>query len=147
MPGTLSGTEQQMLSIGHALMIRPKRLLLDEPSMGLAPVMAQKIFEVIRAVAVEGMIILLIEQNTRLALKNSQLGYVMKGGEITLAGVSGLAQRFQGACCLSGRVSQAASQPASRFPADVRYFVVDRRDSLIGKTRYKRDTRKIIVCP
>jgi branched-chain amino acid transport system ATP-binding protein len=82
--GTLSGGEQQMLAIGRALMSRPKLLLLDEPSMGLAPIMVQKIFEVIRAVAAEGMTILLIEQNAKLALETSQRGYVMESGEITL---------------------------------------------------------------
>ena len=86
--GTLSGGEQQMLAIGRALMSRPKLLLLDEPSMGLAPIMVQKIFEVIRAVAAEGMTILLIEQNARLALQTSQRGYVMESGEVTLTGES-----------------------------------------------------------
>lgn len=84
--GTLSGGEQQMLAIGRALMSRPKMLLLDEPSMGLAPIMVQKIFEVIRLVASEGMTILLIEQNAKLALESSQRGYVMESGEITLTG-------------------------------------------------------------
>ena len=86
--GTLSGGEQQMLAIGRALMSRPKMLLLDEPSMGLAPIMVQKIFEVIRIVASEGMTILLIEQNAKLALESSQRGYVMESGEITLTGES-----------------------------------------------------------
>jgi branched-chain amino acid transport system ATP-binding protein len=86
--GTLSGGEQQMLAISRALMARPKLLLLDEPSMGLAPLMVQKIFEVIRDVAAGGMTILLIEQNARLALQVSQRGYVMDGGLITLAGES-----------------------------------------------------------
>ena len=84
--GTLSGGEQQMLAIGRALMSRPRLLLLDEPSMGLAPLMVNKIFEVIRTVAVQGMTILLIEQNARLALQTSQRGYVMESGEITLSG-------------------------------------------------------------
>ena len=84
--GTLSGGEQQMLAIGRALMSRPKLLLLDEPSMGLAPIMVQKIFEVIRAVAADGMTILLVEQNARLALQASQRGYVMESGEIMLHG-------------------------------------------------------------
>lgn len=86
--GTLSGGEQQMLAIGRALMGRPKMLLLDEPSMGLAPIMVQKIFEVVRAVAADGMTTLLIEQNARLALQVSQRAYVMESGEITLHGDS-----------------------------------------------------------
>ncbi|MBL0122750.1 MAG: ABC transporter ATP-binding protein [Betaproteobacteria bacterium] len=83
--GTLSGGEQQMLAISRALMARPKLLLLDEPSMGLAPIMVQKIFEVVREVSKSGMTILLIEQNAKLALQISQRGYVMDGGLITLA--------------------------------------------------------------
>ena len=86
--GTLSGGEQQMLAIGRALMSRPKMLLLDEPSMGLAPIMVQKIFEVIRKVAADGMTVLLIEQNAKLALESSQRAYVMESGEITLNGDS-----------------------------------------------------------
>jgi len=86
--GTLSGGEQQMLAIGRALMSRPKMLLLDEPSMGLAPIMVQKIFEVVRAVAAQGMTILLIEQNAKLALESSQRAYVMDSGEISLHGES-----------------------------------------------------------
>jgi len=88
--GTLSGGEQQMLAIGRALMSRPRLLLLDEPSMGLAPLMVHKIFEVIRAVAAQGMTILLIEQNARLALQTSQRGYVMESGEITVNGEAAL---------------------------------------------------------
>ena len=84
----LSGGEQQMLAIGRALMSRPKMLLLDEPSMGLAPIMVQKIFEVIRKVAADGMTVLLIEQNAKLALESSQRAYVMESGEITLNGDS-----------------------------------------------------------
>ena len=83
--GTLSGGEQQMLAIGRALMSRPQLLLLDEPSMGLAPLMVQKIFETIRAIAQEGVTLLLVEQNARLALEVSHRGYVMDGGVITLA--------------------------------------------------------------
>ncbi len=86
--GTLSGGEQQMLAIGRALMGRPKMLLLDEPSMGLAPIMVQKIFEVIRAVAASGMTTLLVEQNARLALQSSQRGYVLESGAISLSGDS-----------------------------------------------------------
>ena len=84
--GTLSGGEQQMLAIGRALMSRPKLLLLDEPSMGLAPLMVQKIFETILEVAKEGVTILLVEQNARLALEVSGRGYVMETGLITLSG-------------------------------------------------------------
>lgn len=82
--GTLSGGEQQMLAMGRALMSRPRLLLLDEPSMGLAPIMVQKVFEVIQEVASQGMTILLVEQNAKLALEASQRGYVMESGEITL---------------------------------------------------------------
>lgn len=83
--GTLSGGEQQMLALGRAMMSRPKLLLLDEPSMGLAPLMVQKIFETIRQIAAEGVTILLVEQNAKLALEVSQRGYVMENGVVTLA--------------------------------------------------------------
>jgi branched-chain amino acid transport system ATP-binding protein len=86
--GTLSGGEQQMLALGRALMSRPRLLLLDEPSMGLAPLMVQKIFETIRAIAAEGMTLLLVEQNAKLALEASHRGYVMESGCITLAGTA-----------------------------------------------------------
>jgi branched-chain amino acid transport system ATP-binding protein len=83
--GTLSGGEQQMLAIGRALMGRPQLLLLDEPSMGLAPLMVQKIFETIRVVAREGVTLLLVEQNAKLALETCDRGYVMESGTITVA--------------------------------------------------------------
>ena len=83
--GTLSGGEQQMLAIGRALMSRPKLLLLDEPSMGLAPMMVEKIFEVVRRIAAEGVTLLLVEQNAKLALEASNRAYVLDGGQITLA--------------------------------------------------------------
>ena len=84
--GTLSGGEQQMLAVSRALMLRPRLLLLDEPSFGLAPLMVQKVFETIVTVSREGVTILLIEQNAKLALEVSRRGYVMESGEITLAG-------------------------------------------------------------
>ena len=84
--GTLSGGEQQMLAMGRALMSKPKLLLLDEPSMGLAPLMVQKVFETVLKVSSEGVTILLIEQNAKLALEVSNRGYVMESGQITLSG-------------------------------------------------------------
>ncbi|MDD3354652.1 ABC transporter ATP-binding protein [Zoogloea sp.] len=84
--GTLSGGEQQMVAIGRALLSRPRLLLLDEPSMGLAPLVVEKIFEVIRSVAAEGVTILLVEQNANLALEFSSRAYVMESGRITLTG-------------------------------------------------------------
>ncbi len=83
--GTLSGGEQQMVAIGRAMMSRPKLLLLDEPSMGLSPIMVQKIFEVIRIISAEGVTVLLVEQNAKLALEVSHRGYVMDSGQITLS--------------------------------------------------------------
>ncbi|ACR01077.1 MULTISPECIES: ABC transporter ATP-binding protein [Thauera] len=84
--GTLSGGEQQMVAIGRALLSRPRLLLLDEPSMGLAPLIVEKIFEVVQSVAREGVTILLVEQNANLALEFAQRGYVMESGRITLTG-------------------------------------------------------------
>jgi branched-chain amino acid transport system ATP-binding protein len=86
--GTLSGGEQQMLAIARALMSRPRLLLLDEPSMGLAPLMVMKIYETIAAIAREGVTILLVEQNANLALRVSQRAYVMESGAITLSGAA-----------------------------------------------------------
>lgn len=82
--GTLSGGEQQMLAIGRALMGRPRLLLLDEPSMGLAPLVVQTIYETIRAITAEGVTLLLVEQNARLALETCHRGYVMESGLIAL---------------------------------------------------------------
>jgi len=86
--GTLSGGEQQMLAMGRAMISRPRLLLLDEPSMGLAPIMVDKIFEVINTIAEEGVTILLIEQNAKLALEASNRGYVMESGSLILEGPS-----------------------------------------------------------
>jgi len=84
--GTLSGGEQQMLAMARALMCHPTLLLLDEPSMGLAPIMVEKIFEVIRDVSQQGITILLVEQNAKLALQAAHRGYVMDSGAITMTG-------------------------------------------------------------
>ena len=84
--GTLSGGEQQMLAVARALMGRPKLLLLDEPSLGLAPLVAKTIFEVIRRLNQDGIAVLLVEQNARMALKLASRGYVMETGEITMTG-------------------------------------------------------------
>jgi branched-chain amino acid transport system ATP-binding protein len=87
--GTLSGGEQQMLAMGRALMSRPSLLLLDEPSMGLSPLMVDKIFEVIQAVSAQGVTIVLVEQNASRALQIAQRAYVMESGVITLSGKAG----------------------------------------------------------
>ena len=84
--GTLSGGEQQMLAIGRSLMSRPKLLMLDEPSLGLAPLVVQGIFDIIRTVNQQGMTVLLIEQNANMALHTADRGYVMETGEIILEG-------------------------------------------------------------
>ncbi|TAL56522.1 ABC transporter ATP-binding protein [Pandoraea sp.] len=84
--GTLSGGEQQMLAMARALMSQPKLLLLDEPSMGLSPIMVEKIFEVVRSVSAQGVTVLLVEQNARLALQAANRGYVMDSGLVTMTG-------------------------------------------------------------
>ena len=84
--GTLSGGEQQMLAVGRALMSRPKLLLMDEPSLGLAPLVVQDIFAIIREINRQGVTILLIEQNANMALKIADLAYVLETGSITLSG-------------------------------------------------------------
>ena len=84
--GTLSGGEQQMLAVGRALMSRPKLMMLDEPSLGLAPLVVQDIFAIIREINHRGVTVLLIEQNANMALKIADFAYVMETGEITLSG-------------------------------------------------------------
>jgi branched-chain amino acid transport system ATP-binding protein len=87
--GTLSGGEQQMLAMARALMCHPTLLLLDEPSMGLSPIMVEKIFEVIRDVSAQGITVLLVEQNAKLALQAATRAYVMESGSITMTGNAG----------------------------------------------------------
>jgi branched-chain amino acid transport system ATP-binding protein len=84
--GTMSGGEQQMLAMARALMSRPKLLLLDEPSMGLSPIMVEKIFEVVRTVSAQGTTMLLVEQNAKLALEAADRAYVMDSGLISMSG-------------------------------------------------------------
>ncbi|MGY8525995.1 ABC transporter ATP-binding protein [Paracidovorax citrulli] len=84
--GTMSGGEQQMLAMARALMSQPRLLLLDEPSMGLSPIMVEKIFEVVRDISGQGVTVLLVEQNARLALQAAHRGYVMESGLITMNG-------------------------------------------------------------
>ncbi len=98
--GTLSGGEQQMLAIGRALMSRPKLLMMDEPSMGIAPLLVAKIFEAVKALRTRGLTILLVEQNARAALKLADRGYVLETGRIVLEGT--------GAALLSDQRVQAA---------------------------------------
>ena len=86
--GTLSGGEQQMLAIARALMSRPKLLLLDEPSLGLAPAIVREIFSIIRDLRRTGVTILLVEQNAHLALQTADRGYVLEAGQITLTGAA-----------------------------------------------------------
>lgn len=88
MGGTLSGGEQQMLAIGRALMSRPKMLLLDEPSMGLAPILVKEIFEIIKEVNKTGVTILLVEQNAKMALSISNRAYVLETGRVVMSGQS-----------------------------------------------------------
>ena len=86
MAGTLSGGEQQMLAVGRALMSRPKLMMMDEPSLGLAPLVVKGIFEIIREINRQGVTVLLIEQNANMGLKTADLAYVLETGEITLHG-------------------------------------------------------------
>ena len=86
--GTLSGGEQQMVAMGRAMLSKPKLLLLDEPSMGLAPIIVQKIFEIVQMISKQGESILLVEQNAKLALEIADRGYVMESGRITMSGAA-----------------------------------------------------------
>ena len=86
--GTMSGGEQQMLAMGRAMMCRPRMLLLDEPSMGLSPIMVDKIFEVVSDIAREGVTVLLVEQNAKRALELAQRGYVLDSGSLTMGGAA-----------------------------------------------------------
>ena len=86
MAGTLSGGEQQMLAVGRALMSKPKVIMMDEPSLGLAPIIVKGIFDIIKEINKQGVTVLLIEQNANMALKTADLGYVMETGRITLTG-------------------------------------------------------------
>lgn len=84
--GTLSGGEQQMLAVGRALMSRPKLMMMDEPSLGLAPIVVKGIFDIIKEINKQGVTVLLIEQNANMALKTADIGYVLETGKITLSG-------------------------------------------------------------
>ncbi len=86
--GTMSGGEQQMLAMGRAMMCRPRMLLLDEPSMGLSPIMVDKIFEVVSDIASQGVTVLLVEQNAKRALELAQRGYVLDSGSMTMGGAA-----------------------------------------------------------
>jgi len=88
MGGTLSGGEQQMLAIGRALLARPKLLLLDEPSLGLAPLVVENIFEIIKQINRDGVTVLLVEQNAQMALQTAHRGYVLETGRVTLEGAA-----------------------------------------------------------
>jgi branched-chain amino acid transport system ATP-binding protein len=91
--GTLSGGEQQMCAIGRALMARPRLLMLDEPSMGLAPILVERIFEIIRDINAQGTTILLVEQNALMALETAHRGYVLETGRVVLEGEAGVLRR------------------------------------------------------
>jgi ABC-type branched-subunit amino acid transport system ATPase component len=125
--GTLSGGQQQMLAIGRALMGRPKLLLLDEPSMGLAPLLVEEVFNVVKALKAQGMSIILAEQNAFSALAIADRGYVLETGSVTLTGtgrelmrMSRCGRRTWGcdAGALAGSMAKAHQAPASPWAAD-----------------------------
>ncbi len=122
--GTLSGGEQQMLAMARALMCHPTLLLLDEPSMGLAPIMVEKIFEVIRDVSKQGITILLVEQNAKLALQAAHRGYVMDSGADHDDGQCECdAERSAGAGGVSGRINGARHVKKGRLSDQAALFV------------------------
>ena len=133
--GTLSGGEQQMLAIGRALMASPKVLLLDEPSLGLAPILVRSIFSTIRAICETGLTIVLVEQNARAALKLADRGYVMEAGRVALSGTAeSLLQNPDVQNAYLGGSAQAASDQEN-FPAEAETPV----PAIAEETRLRRN--------
>jgi branched-chain amino acid transport system ATP-binding protein len=126
--GTLSGGEQQMLAMSRAILSKPKLLLLDEPSMGLSPIMVEKIFEVVREISKEGITVLLVEQNARLALQAADRGYVMDSGMVTMEGDAKQMLDDPKVRRVSGRMTAAARR--RRMPARRRVLERLSRDTV-----------------